>query len=416
MNKLWCCLVLLASICFTGNAQSLLTSNTILASAREDIKPGLQNKHLQYIEETNRGLPFVERISIRTETDRFNVDRQEYLARMSVNGWSEMRRTKEMQSVEWTVEQTTQRIYLHEALIDRYEVVASLHQVLQELRLQQELQLVYQDKITVLKKQASLHIKPDLEELIKAEYDLDDETLKIDASQSEIQQLRNLIQLLSPVAEGEWVLDTSHFITPAQMELVVSQFSPTVTQNPSLEEKKNKIEEASAAYDLEKAASNQMLDYFQVRYAGRPENSLDQDFTIGAGFLLPFKGSSGVKLSELQIEKDNADQNVKIYEEELMRDMTIALQKIKSLGARYRIAEQQLKVSQASFTLEQYGVSQSEGPFTLLQAKEMQLKRELALLDIQRDMLEQYLQVLDWSGNMSAVPQVNYLSANLESY
>jgi hypothetical protein len=67
-------------------AQTLLSSNSILASAREDIKPGLQHQHLQYIEETNRGLPFVERILIRTETDRFDVDRQEYLARMSVNG------------------------------------------------------------------------------------------------------------------------------------------------------------------------------------------------------------------------------------------------------------------------------------------------------------------------------------------
>ena len=416
MNKFWFCLALWTCISPAIHAQTLLSSNTILASAREDIKPGLQNQHLQYIEETNRGLPFVERISIRTETDRFNVDRQEYLARMSVNGWSEMRHTKEMQSVELTAEQKTQRVYLHEALVDRYEVIASLHQVLQEMRLQKELQLVYADKITVLKKQASLNIKPDLEELIKAEYDLDEENLKIDASQSEVEQLRHWIGLLAPAAEGEWLLDTTHFVTPAQIELIIGQLSPSVIQNPTLEQKQTKIEQVNAEYDLEKAASNQLLDYFQVRYAGRPDNSFDQDFTIGAGFLLPFKGSSSVKLSELKIEKDNADQNVKVYQEELMREMTIALQKIKALGLRYRLAEQQWKDSQAGYTLDQYGVSQAEGPFTLLHAKEMQLKRQLSMLDIQRDMLEQYLKVLDWSGDLSAAPQVNYLSSNLENY
>jgi hypothetical protein len=416
MKKEWFCLIVATGILYCCTGQSLLSSNMILASAREDIKPALQNQRLEYMDETNRGLPFVERINIRTETDRFNVDRQEYLARMSVNGWSEMRHTKEMQAVELTVEQKTQRVYLHEALVDRYEAVASINQVLQELSLQQELQLVYEDKITVLKKQALLNLKPDLEDLIKAEYDLDEESLKIDASQAQLQELRQFIGILAPVANGDWQLDTTQFVSPAHIELILDQLSPTVSQNPTLEQIQTEIEQVSAEYDLEKAASNQMLDYFQVRYAGRPENSFDQDFTLGAGFFLPFKGSSRVKMSELQIKKNNVDQEAQIFQEELKRELAIALEKVKALGVRYRLAEQQWKNSQASFTLEQYGVAQSEGPFLLLNAKEMQLKRQQLLLEIQRDMLEQYLQILDWSGYLSAAPQVNYLSANLETY
>ena len=416
MKKEWLCLIVATGIFYCCTGQSLLSSNMILASAREDMKPGLQTQRLQYMDETNRRLPFVERISIRTETDRFDLDRQEYLARASVNGWSEMHHVKELQAAELTVEQKTQRVYLHEALVDRYEATATINQVIQELSLHQELQLVYADKITVLKRQALLNLKPDLEDLIKAEYDLDEETLKIDAALSQLQELRQYIGILAPVATGDWHLDTTQFVTPGHIELILDQLSPTVSQNPTLEQKQTEIEQVNAAYDLENAASHQMLDYFQVRYAGRPENAFEQEFTIGAGFLLPYKGSSHVKLSQLEIKKNNADQNAKFYEEELKREMTIALQKVKSLAVRYRMAEQQWKESQASFTLEQYGVSQTEGPFLLLSAKEMQLKRQLALLDIQRDMLEQYLKILDWSGYLSAAPQVNYLSANLETY
>jgi hypothetical protein len=416
MKKEWFCLIVATGIFYCCTGQSLVSSTTILSSAREDMKPGLQNQRLQYIEETNHRLPFIEQISIRTETDRFDIDRQEYLARMSVNGISEMHHVKELQAVELTVEQKTQRVYLHEALVDRYEAVASINQVLQELSLHQELQLVYADKITVLKKQAQLNLKPDLEELIKAEYDLDEENLKIDASQSQLQELKQFIGILAPQVTGDWQLDTTQFVSPAHIELILDQLSPTVVQNPALAQKQTEVEEVNLAYDLEKASSNQMLDYLQVRYAGRPENFYEQEFTIGAGFLLPFKGSSRVKLGELQIKKNDADQEAQIYQEELKREMTIALQKVKALAVRYRLGELQWKDSQASFTLEQYGVAQSEGPFLLLNAKEMQVKRQLSLLDIQRDMLEQYLKILDWSGYLSAEPQVNYLSANLETY
>jgi len=416
MKKEWLCLIVATGLFYISNGQAIISSGTILASAREDLAPGLQKRHTQYMAETNHGLPFVEEISLRTETDRFNADRQEYLGRVSLNGWSEMRRVRELHSAELTAQQKTERVYLHEALIDRYETIASIYQVLHELSLREQLQLVYEDKITVLKKMASLNVKPDLDELIKAEYDLDEEMLNIETSHAQLEHLKNLVAILSPGTSGEWQLDTSHFISPAQMELVIDQLAVNVSQNPSLVEKQNELEEIDAEYDLERAESNQMLDFLQVRYAGRPESGFDQDFSVGAGFLLPFKGSSTVKLNELKIEKNDAEQEAQIYENELTRQLTIAMHKIKSLGMRYRMAEQQWKNSQASFTLDQYSVAQVEGPFLLLSAKEMQLKREMALLEIQRDMLEEYLQVLDWTGNLSAEPPVNYLSTNLENY
>jgi len=416
IKKEWICLITAISLCYCCYGQSILSSTMILSSARADLKPGLQQQRLQYISETNRGLPFAEQISIRTETDRFTVDRQEYLARLSVNGWSEMHHLKEMQSVELTAEQKTQRVYLHEALVDRYEAIANVFQVLEDLQWQHELLLVYEDKVTVLKKQASLNVKPDLEELIKAEYDVDDLMLKIDADQAELEQFRQLIGLLAPAATGDWILDTTHFITPAHIELIMGQLTPTVVQNPTLEQKQTKIEAATAAYNLEKAQSNQLLDFLQLRYAGRAKDPLDQELSIGVGFMLPFKGSSSVKMSELLIEKNNADQNAQIYQNELTRQMTLALQKIKSLATRYRLAKEHLEDSQARFTLDHVDLSYTEGPLTLLSAKEMQIKRRLSLLDIQRDMIEQYLKILDWSGALSGSPQVNYLSTELGNY
>jgi len=406
----------LTGLFFYCHGQSTLSSGVILASARQDMTLDLQSQRLKYIEDNNRKLPFVEEISIRTETDRFNIDRQQYLARFSVNGWSEMHHVNEVHAMELTAEEKMQRVYLHEALVDRYQAVASFQQVQRELNLQKELLLVYEDKVSVLKKQAAYNVKSDLDELIKTEFDVDEQALKINEFEDQLDQLRQLIGMLADTATGDWQLDTLNFITPAQMELVIAQVPDTVIQNPTLEQKQNKIEQIGAEYDLEKTQSNKVLDFLQFRYAGRPNDPFDQDFSVGVSLLIPYKGSSRVKMGELLIEKNNADQNVQLYQHTLNRQLILSRQKVKTLAQRYRLAEQQWKDSQARFTLEQSAISQSEGPLTLLNAKEMQLKRQLGLLDIQRDMLEQYLKILDWSGYISAAPPVNYLSSNLDTF
>jgi hypothetical protein len=155
INIRWISLSIGIGLFISGYGQSQLSSAMILASAREDLSLDMQKQRLQYTEDISRSLPFVEQISVRTETDRLNIDRQEYLARVSVNGWSEMRHLNELHSIELTAEQKMNNVLLHEALVDRYEAIASMHQGLQVLSLQSDLLLVYQDKVTVLKKMAA---------------------------------------------------------------------------------------------------------------------------------------------------------------------------------------------------------------------------------------------------------------------
>jgi hypothetical protein len=107
--------------------------------------------------------------------------------------------------------------------VDRYEVIACFTPGPAGNEFAKELQLVYADKITVLKKQASLNIKPDLEELIKAEYDLDEENLKL-MLRSRNRATPALDWTFGTGSGREWLLDTTHFITPAQIELIIANY------------------------------------------------------------------------------------------------------------------------------------------------------------------------------------------------
>lgn len=371
---------------------------------------------MSYLQQSNLNLPFVDQISLRTETDRFDISRQEYLARVSVNGFNEMHQQRLMKETTISTKGGMQRVYWHEALMERYQVVASYRQVQRELVTYHNLEQVYKDKVNVLKKMAVYSVDADVEELIETEFDLDNVMLKIAESDALIDQLQQAMQVLVQIDSVDWQLDTSGYITPAQIEVIIAGLPQTVLQNPEIVEKQAKIDQISAAYNYEKAKSNQVFDFFQVRYANLPFAQLEREFSVGIGLNLPFRGSSRVNMSELSIDKNVAGLNLEMYLVELERQVTEGRAQVAALGRRFRLAQQQWQDSQARFTLEHTANAQVEGPMILLNTRELQLKREQNMLDIEREIMEQYLKLLDLTGQLSEQPAINYLSKELSAY
>lgn len=397
--------------------QLLITSENVLASARQDLSMNLHHEQIAYSHQINQNLPFINEISLRTETNRFDLNRQEYVARISVNGFSEMHQQRMLQDSDLSAKEGMQRIYWHDALIERYLIITSYRHIQRLLTIQHGFQQVYIDKVKVLKKMAALNFGSDLDELIKAEFDLDNLVLKIAEGEDLLAQLNLSIQTKMALNSTSWQLDTSDFITPSQIEVVIGQLPDSAFQNPQLIEKQIKIDLFDAVYNYEKAKSNQMLDFFQVRYANLPFNaSLERELSIGLAINLPFKGASRVNMGELAIDKNAAIQNRQIYLAELTRQVTSSKLQVEALGKRFRMATQQWQDSQARFTLEHPENTQTDGPMTLLNARELHLKRQSNLLDIEHDIMEQYLKVLDWTGQLSAEPSINYLSKDLSTY
>ncbi len=416
MIRTWIFLLLLLGCTGTLPAQTLISGGTILATAGQALAVDLQGRQLDFIRQNNQNLPFLEQIGLRTETDRFELRRQEYLARINVNGILEMREQRRFQRSDLAVEESRQRLYFHEALLERYQTLTGYYLTQRELALHLQLRQVYDDQVLVLQKMAALNTGVDVTDLIKAEYDRDELVLKIAESESRLEQLRKSIQLFLPDATGNWQLDTTAFIQPGSIEQVVAQLPQTVLQNPEVAEKEAEINRIDAEYALEKAQSQQMLDFFQIRHHNRPEEGFNRAFSVGFGINLPYKGSTRVKTSALKIEKNAAGQELQLYLNDLANQMAADRQQISVLARRHRQAQQQWLDSQARYTLEQSGTARDAGPLPLLEAREGQLKRQVALLGIEFSLFENYLQLLDRSGILSNTPLVNYLSSGLPAF
>lgn len=417
MNKKWTCSLVFFWIVVSCSGQILITSGNVLASARQDLVVDLHQQQVEYIQQTNLNLPFVNQISFRTETDRFDISRQEYVGRVSVNGFSEIHQQRLLQDSDLSAKQGMQRVYWHEALAERYQAIASYRHIQRQLQIQEGLRQVYEDKVTVLKKMAALNAGADLDELIDTEFDHDNLVLKMAESESILEQLRLSFQTMMTLDSTSWQLDTTDFVTPDQIELVVAAMPETVLQNPQIVEKQIKIDQLNAEYNYERAQSNQVLDFVQVRYANLPVSTdLNRELSIGLAINLPFKGTSRVSMREIAIDKNAANQNMQLYLADLSRQVASSKLQVVTLGKRFRMAQQQWQDSQARFTLEHPQNAQTEGPLTLLNARELQFKRQMNLLDIERDLMEQYLNLLDWTGQLSEEPSINYLSKELSAY
>lgn len=390
------------------------TTSEILASARIDPMVALQEQHLDFIRQTDPKLPFVEQIGLRTETDRFEWQRQEYLARVNVNGFREIRSQSRYQAAGRTVAETRQRVLLHQALLERYEIILQLRSIREERSLLERLQQVFADKIQVLQKRAALNADADIDELIKAEYDRDALTLQLADLEQRQGQLRSYLQELIPDLGTDWQLDTSGFLPPEQLGRVASGLPEAPASNPEVLEKEAKIARIYADYQLEKAQGQQVLDFVQLRHQNRQNEPFARDLSIGLGINLPYKGSSRYKMDVLKIEQHAAALDLGQEQLAIGREIRDARIRLAALEKQYELARLQMNDSQAQYTLQQ--ASRTDNPLVLLRAAELQLKRELRLLELEEGLYEQYLNILDRSGQLSASPAVNYLSATLDSY
>ncbi|MEQ1745948.1 MAG: TolC family protein [Saprospiraceae bacterium] len=389
--------------------QKMLAVGNILAAAQQDAVVLAQAGHIAYARTVNPQLPLVNQVSLRSQTDRLELERQRYAVRVSLNGFRQIRAEQNVQRADLFVAESRQRNLLHAALAERYETLIAYRQAEREIDLCRQLSLVFQDKIAVLKARAAYAGDADLEELIEAEYDLDENALRLMEAEQALQESREMLVLFTPGAETGSELDTTGFLTPNRLLFAATTVGEQVVNHPGLIENTAKAARAEAQYQAEKARSQQLLDFVQVRHDNRPSEPLSRDISFAIGINLPFRGTSAYKMAELKIEKNAAETALAEEQADAARRVREAKARLAALDTRYRQATQLLFDNQSVFTLRQAGAGIAADPMVLLRAKELVLKRQQRLLDIEADMYAQYLNLLDWSGQLSVEPLMNYL-------
>jgi hypothetical protein len=408
-------LFLTFSICLKTPIFSQISPTLFLATAKT--KPIIlrQEAFINTLKSTPYKLPLVEKITAQTETDRYELQRQQYQTRVSFNSWAEMKQEKRWKQANINVEETNKNVLFQDILLDRYTVLVEYRSAINALDIYKKIYLVFTDKRDVLQKMAKLSTNFNIEDLIKAEENAYQFQLKIAEKEALINKINQYGQFIFG-SKDAFNLDTSNWIPLSIMRNFVVNLPKSVSNNALLSQQEAKINLSQTNYNIEKASTKKVIDYAQLKYGARQTKDLQTDLSIGLGFVVPYRGSSKTILNKLtfkQLEEKNRLDNI---HESLDLQLFTTQQDLDITLKEYDLVTKQINESQTLYSLDHYAQIQGGSPIVLLRMQELVLQRQARLVELEHDAFSKYLKLLDATGKLSALPLQNYLSANFEAF
>ncbi len=373
-------------------AQNTVTTGQIINAAKDDVSAAAQQRIADFQRQTNARLPLLDEIAVRTQTRRSDIYQQDYQLRFSMNGRKERSAYHQLQQTETGVTEANRLEQQYYAYYERYKDLADYYAAARTLALQQSLLAVYEDKIRLFENQAALGAA-NPEALMKAEFDRDELQLRIRENEN---ILRTKITELTGNANA--VLDTSRWVTVADMAAVCVRIRDSLSVHPSLGEDAAKITQLDAELQLEKAREQQVVDFLQVRYTNRPGEPFRNDFSVGAGFVIPWNGSRQARQQVLQIERYAASEELQALRSQLAAEKQKAIRRFFDRQTVVQATDQQIQTSKQRYNLDQMLQSDEDGIETVLLHQELQLRRRLKVRSYEQEMTEYYLEALFLGG------------------
>jgi hypothetical protein len=392
-----------------------ISTSVFLATAKTKSTVLRQQVKVDVLKATRYYLPFLEKMSFQTETDRFELQRQQYQSRASFNGFSEIKSEKQWKLANIKAEEAQQDVLFQDILLDRYVVLVDYKNALNALDLYKKIYLVFTDKRDVLQKMAKLSTDFNIEDLIKAEENAYQFQQKIAEKESLINKLNQFSQLIFN-SKDSFKLDTNNWISLSKIREFAQNLTTNNAQNALLNRQEAEINLVQANYNVLKAADKKILDYAQLKYGARQTKVLETELSVGLGFVVPYRGSSKIALNRLnfkQLEEKNKLQDIR---ESLDLQLFSTQKDLEITFKEYDLITKQINESQTLYSLDHYLQIQGGSPIVMLRMQELVLQRQAHLIDLEHNATLHYLKLLSITGKLSAAPLQNYLSANFEGF
>ena len=417
MFKSFCSFLLLFTFFISPKTSSFgQTSTTVfLATAKTKTTILRQQDFINTLKSTTYRLPFVEKINIQTETDRYEWQRQQYQTRVSFNGWEEMKQEKKWQEANINVEEADKNVLFQDVLFDRYALLIDYRTALKTLNLYQKIYLVFTDKRDVLQKMAKLSTNFNIEDLIKAEENVYQYQQKITETEGMIKVMLQFSQRLLESKDAV-LFDTTNWIPLSKMRDFVANLPKFGTNNALLSQQEAKINLAQVNYNVEKASTKKVIDYAQLKYGARQKEVLQTELSVGLGFVIPYRGSAKTVLKRLSFKQLEEKNKLEDIRESLDLQFFNAQQTLQIIFQAYDLVSQQINDNQTLYALDHYTQMQGGSPIVMLRMQELVLQRQARLLDLEHDAFVQYLKLLSGTGKLAALPLQNYLSAGFDGF
>lgn len=392
---------------FATRAQ--MTAQQLLATAWDDPFVQLHREQQAYLEATEFSLPLLRKLEIRTETRDLDPKQQEYSLRLGVNGFG-MRRTQS--AIYGTMKELTEAerlMLLEDALLDRYDLLLDAYFSKKNLVLLEHNRQVLLDKKAVFSQQLTLGLQDDLDDFFRTEEDLLQMEQRIFEAKSQVEQQRLRIQIFTGKKDSVSVGD---LVQPSQLLSFLGSVNNATP--PSVRRREAQAAMAFQEEKMSQMEGRNLLNYLQLRYTGNAKDLLEDRFSVGAGFDLPWPNSSKLKQQELHLETLKSKAEAEAERLEKAQALQQKANEWAQLWLRYDFLENQAEAFRDQYNPQRLSASGLENPETLLRIQESLARLDLEMAAVEKDIYKAYLSLLAETGLLTAEPARNYLSPKLE--
>ncbi len=396
---------------FGSFAQSNSDISKVLKSAFKENNVKFKSEKSYQLSSLDYSVPLLEKVEVRSETNDFDLRQQDLTVRVSPNN-SSSRKAHRLyhESVEYMAEMEL-NTEIMKALFSKYILIKEYVFAKEKLDVQKKKNMVAKDKLKLLKRMISL-TSFDIVDLIEAEDELYELQREIQDTENSLAQLT--FELNKILVGQEITLEVEELISVQRIkELILSENKTKRISHPEEEVLSARHYNAMMEHDWEKSKNKFSLGFLQASYGYKPDEPFRNTFSLGFGFDIPTKGSSGLELNEIKVDIIDAQNEYQNRVEELELSKQNNRARLLSLIRMYELLSLQIEEGNAEHALQEYSKHGVATPQALIRLKELSINNEFLLIEIWSDILKIYLDYIYVTGDMGRKPYQNFLDTQL---
>lgn len=352
------------------------------------------------IQDAQDGVSLVDKIEFRSETDRWQTERQEYLLRTSFKSKAEKKAIVGLYGTyldRWTADEAAERSAAIREVLSRLLKITELQE--QDAFLSQRITL-QEDKLQLTTYETVTEGSASPLALLKVEDDLLD--LQQERAANTKQLTEEKIQL-NVDATADWLLETDPWPKPADMLAKVQGSAMDSPMTGKMQAQSAEIRQRQLALQQEVAQGEKVLDFVQLKYTGRDGQGFGNQLAIGVGLVLPTGHLNADAVTEAKVKLHDEQRKELRLKAEVEKDSRSANSSFMIAYQVYEDLQARIERQDIAGRLTRYEATPDAEVHVLLTLKEMVLKQQMDLQESIIEVVESYLKVLYVTGRLTSI-------------
>lgn len=352
-------------------------------------------------------MKWLDKAEIRTQTDEFDITREQYGLRLYGSKPSDIKYTKQLDGIQKDYYNQLAQAELQTAISKKYKDVYKLLKLQAEKSWITEWQSLQTKKNQYLESLFQNQLDTDVKELIQSFRKKESATVQ----QTELDQAeKNLIQSVGLIQ-----IEPNQLISIEEINhLISTDFTNSIPQNEKFIKYLYDQEKIELEKQQLKNTKWDILDFVSARWQARPKDIyFSQKFAIGAGLRLPYSGTHKRDKNQfdfesflLQNEQVMYIQAFKLKEQELK-------QVVVSSVKQYYLENEKLNALISKYKKETLSKSPLVSPRDILFLDETIIEWKQDISKLKMKVYEQYIDYLCHTQLISTLPLKNYLLSGI---